>query len=184
MDSDNLVPADLPDPDGLAVATVGRTTWPSPLLQRGAQFVDDDHGVLCSSDTRNLVPYIEAGRSPPAFEEAGPRRLLAFDPSDVTAAIVVTCGGLAGKTDVVVGYHHRHFTHLPVAVATARRRRLRPDGDLWQSGARSRRASPDPSSGAERGPSALFQVGAETEMPRWGAARIAGRRLEQTRWTA
>ena len=40
--------------------------------------------------------------------------------------------GLAGKTDVVVGYHHRHFTHLPIAVATAKRRQLRPDGDLWQ----------------------------------------------------
>ena len=39
---------------------------------------------------------------------------------------------MAGKTDVVVGYHHRHFTHLPIAVATAKRRQLRPDGDLWQ----------------------------------------------------
>ena len=91
----------LPDSDGLTVATVGPTTWPSPLLQRGSQFVDDDHGVLCSSDTRNLIPYIEAGRMPPAFEEAGPRRLLAFDPSDVTAAMV-TCGGLCpGLNDVI-----------------------------------------------------------------------------------
>jgi 6-phosphofructokinase 1 len=80
---------------------VGPTTWPSPLLQRGSQFVDDDHGVLCSSDTRNLIPYLEAGRLPPAFEEAGPRRLLAFDPSDVTAAMV-TCGGLCpGLNDVI-----------------------------------------------------------------------------------
>ena len=27
--------------------------------------------------------------------------------------------GMAGKTDVVVGYHHHHFTHVPIAVATA-----------------------------------------------------------------
>ncbi len=101
MDSNNLVRDDLPDPDALAVATVGQTTWPSPLLRRDAQFVDDDHGVLCSSDTRNLIPYVEAGRSLPAFEEAGPRRLLAFDPSAVTAAIV-TCGGLCpGLNDVI-----------------------------------------------------------------------------------
>jgi 6-phosphofructokinase 1 len=40
--------------------------------------------------------------------------------------------GMAGKTDVVVGYHHRHFIHVPIAVSTAERRQLRPDQDLWQ----------------------------------------------------
>ena len=91
----------LPDPEHLAVATVGPAVWPSPLVQRGLRFVDDDHGVLCSSDTRNLRAYLEAGRLPPAFQEAGPRRLLAFDPSDVTAGIV-TCGGLCpGLNDVI-----------------------------------------------------------------------------------
>jgi 6-phosphofructokinase 1 len=71
------------------------------LVARGSSFVDDDHGVLCSSDTRNLVPYVEAGVVPPAFQEAGPRRLLAFDPPDVTAAMV-TCGGLCpGLNDVI-----------------------------------------------------------------------------------
>ena len=101
MDTTNPMLADLPDPDDLVVATVDRTTWPSPLLQRDLRFVDDDHGVLCSSDTRNLFPYVAAGRSPPAFEEAGPRRLLAFDPSKVIAG-VVTCGGLCpGLNDVI-----------------------------------------------------------------------------------
>ena len=91
----------LPDPEGLTVATVGPATCPSPLSDRDLQFVDDDHGVLCSSDTRNLIPYLEAGRIPPAFEEAGPRRLLAFDPAEVTAAMV-TCGGLCpGLNDVI-----------------------------------------------------------------------------------
>ena len=91
----------LPDSDRLTVATVGPTRWPSPLLQRGLQFVDDDHGVLCSSDTRNLLPYLGSDRMPPAFEEAGPRRLLAFDPPGVTAAMV-TCGGLCpGLNDVI-----------------------------------------------------------------------------------
>lgn len=91
----------LPSPENCAVASVGSTVWPSPLLQRGSNFVDDDHGVLCSSDTRNLIPYLETGRPPPSFEEAGPRRLLALDATDVTAA-VVTCGGLCpGLNDVI-----------------------------------------------------------------------------------
>src|SRR5688500_13665314 len=53
-----LVPG-LPAADDLAVASVGQATWPSPLRQRDLDFVDDGHGVLCSSDTRNLTPYIE-----------------------------------------------------------------------------------------------------------------------------
>lgn len=91
----------LPAADDLAIASVGQATWPSPLRQRDLDFVDDGHGVLCSSDTRNLTPYIEIGRVPPAFEEAGPRRSLAFDPAGVTAGMV-TCGGLCpGLNDVI-----------------------------------------------------------------------------------
>jgi 6-phosphofructokinase 1 len=93
--------SELPGTGDLVVATVGPATWPSPLVQRGTSFVDDDHGVLCSSDTRKLSPFVEAGLVPPAFQEAGPRRLLAFDPGDVTAAMV-TCGGLCpGLNDVM-----------------------------------------------------------------------------------
>jgi 6-phosphofructokinase 1 len=40
--------------------------------------------------------------------------------------------GLAGKTDMVVGYHHRHFTHVPIPLSTSARRALQPDQDLWQ----------------------------------------------------
>ena len=45
---------------------------------------------------------------------------------------VAAHAAMAGKTDVVVGYHQHHFTHVPIAVATAERRQLRPDRDLWQ----------------------------------------------------
>ena len=94
-------PFGLPDPESLTVATIGAASFPSPLRHRDLQFVDDDHGVLCSSDTRSLMPFLDAGRIPPAFQEAGPRRLLAFDPPEVTAALV-TCGGLCpGLNDVI-----------------------------------------------------------------------------------
>jgi 6-phosphofructokinase 1 len=39
---------------------------------------------------------------------------------------------LAGRTDMVVGFWHNHFTHLPIAMATERRLRLDPDRDIWQ----------------------------------------------------
>ena len=74
---------------------------PSPLIERGLQFVDDDHGVLCSPDTRNLLPFLESGRIPPAFEEGGAATTSRLRPRRVTAAIV-TCGGLCpGLNDVI-----------------------------------------------------------------------------------
>jgi 6-phosphofructokinase 1 len=39
---------------------------------------------------------------------------------------------MAGRTDMVVGYWNRRFTHVPIAVATAEPARLDPDGPTWQ----------------------------------------------------
>ncbi|MEM8931711.1 MAG: ATP-dependent 6-phosphofructokinase, partial [Acidobacteriota bacterium] len=39
---------------------------------------------------------------------------------------------MAGRTDMVVGYWNRHFTHVPIDVAVARRKRLDPAGGTWQ----------------------------------------------------
>jgi 6-phosphofructokinase 1 len=38
---------------------------------------------------------------------------------------------MAGFSDVLVGRWHRHFTLVPLAVATGRSRRVDPDGGLW-----------------------------------------------------
>ena len=38
---------------------------------------------------------------------------------------------MAGKTDLMVGFWNRHFTHVPLAVATVRRRQIDPAGPLW-----------------------------------------------------
>lgn len=40
--------------------------------------------------------------------------------------------GMAGRTDVVVGFWNQHFTHVPIELAVARRKQLDPDGSLWQ----------------------------------------------------
>jgi len=40
---------------------------------------------------------------------------------------------MAGKTNMVVGRWHGHYVHLPMRVVTIRRRRVSPQGDLWQT---------------------------------------------------
>ncbi len=41
--------------------------------------------------------------------------------------------GLAGKTDMFVGYWNHHFTHVPLSVAVGRRKKINPVGMLWQT---------------------------------------------------
>ncbi len=38
---------------------------------------------------------------------------------------------MAGKTDMVVGNWQRHFTHVPITMAVAARKKIEPDGRLW-----------------------------------------------------
>ena len=40
--------------------------------------------------------------------------------------------GMAGRTDMVVGYWNQNFTHLPIPLAVARRKQLDPQGEVWQ----------------------------------------------------
>ena len=49
--------------------------------------------MLFDTDRDRLVAAVRAGKDVPAFELAGPRQGIFFDPARVKAAIV-TCGGL------------------------------------------------------------------------------------------
>jgi 6-phosphofructokinase 1 len=39
--------------------------------------------------------------------------------------------GMAGKTDLMIGYWNGHFTHVPLSLVTGRKRRLIVDGEVW-----------------------------------------------------
>jgi 6-phosphofructokinase 1 len=101
-------PASVDSPD-LAVKTLGSARIDSPLgelliqRQRSSHYVEESDRVLLD-DTLSAVagrnrPAIEL----PAFEPAGPRSKIYFDPSKTRAGIV-TCGGLCpGLNDVIRG---------------------------------------------------------------------------------
>jgi 6-phosphofructokinase 1 len=40
---------------------------------------------------------------------------------------------MAGKTDLLIGLWNDHFVHVPIALATQQRKKLDPDGSLWNS---------------------------------------------------
>jgi len=41
--------------------------------------------------------------------------------------------GMAGKTDVMIGFWHHVYVHVPIPAVNARRKRLPPEGGVWQA---------------------------------------------------
>lgn len=90
-----MTPLDL----NLEVNSLGECTIPSPL--KGYHFMHEDDRVLLHSKPSEVMEYLDLGRTPPAFEEAGPRETIYFEPAELTCGIV-TCGGICpGINDVI-----------------------------------------------------------------------------------
>ena len=101
---------ELPDPSDLLIPKLGPARIPSPVPQEEF-FIDEDERTVVHGRTREIAPFLEAGSLPPAFELAGPRAKIFFDPTKLVCGIV-TCGGLCPGTNNVIrsialtGYHH------------------------------------------------------------------------------
>ncbi len=91
------------------IERLGECRFPSPMQE--ARFIDDGERLLYHDRYRDLQPFIEANREPPAMELGGPRERVFFDPATISCGIV-TCGGLCpGINDVIRAvvlslYHH------------------------------------------------------------------------------
>ena len=82
-----------------AIQRLGECSNSSPI--KGIRFVTDDAQVLLHSSLSEVKAIIEAEKTPPAFEIAGPREKLYFSPAQLNCGIV-TCGGLCpGLNDVI-----------------------------------------------------------------------------------
>ncbi len=40
--------------------------------------------------------------------------------------------GMAGRTNVMIGFWNHHFTHVPLGLVAGRRKQLDPSGEIWQ----------------------------------------------------
>jgi len=80
------------------ISTLGPLKITSPIRrgENGAldrNFVHDTDRVLMDVELNNLHKMVEEGKDFPAFELAGPRSKIYFDPSKLRCSLV-TCGGL------------------------------------------------------------------------------------------
>jgi len=105
-------------PEDLVVENLGTCTIDSSLglsTELGddiANYVRDSESVVLVQDRDRLVEKVRSGAPVPAFEKAGPRDKIYFDPAKTRVA-VVTCGGLCpGINNVlralVMQLHYRY----------------------------------------------------------------------------
>jgi len=96
----------------LSVERLGDCHIPSPMA--GAQYIGDHEKVLYHHGEKEITAYFAAGRPAPAFEMAGPREKIYFDPAKLKCGIV-TCGGLCpGLNDVIRALVLSLFRHYRV----------------------------------------------------------------------
>lgn len=87
------------------IISLGKASIASPLLSedgaRRQAFVSDDDRVLVDIRLQQIDSSLAQGLPLPAFELAGPRKKIYFDPSKLRCALV-TCGGLCpGLNDII-----------------------------------------------------------------------------------
>ena len=91
------------------IPTLGDARVASP---HATSYVADDERLLHDATLAGVRRHLDAGAPPPAFELAGPRERIFFEPSRLRCGIV-TCGGLCpGLNDVVraivLSLHHHY----------------------------------------------------------------------------
>ena len=97
----------IPTPADLDVPTLGQCTVESPMQRHWAHademeiFVSDEDRILLDDSLISVSRALTGTERLAAFELAGPRRRIFFDPANTSCAIV-TCGGLCpGINDVI-----------------------------------------------------------------------------------
>jgi len=99
---DNLGPATIPSPLGLS------TEYGDDIVN----YCADSESVLYEFDRDKVVEQVTRGLQVPAFEKAGPRNKIYFEPAKTRVA-VVTCGGLCPGINnvirsIVMELHYRY----------------------------------------------------------------------------
>jgi len=88
------------------ISTLGPPKIKSPILRgendaHSRNFVSDSDRVVVDVNLNSLIKLAKKGKEFPAFELAGPRSEIYFDPSKLRCALV-TCGGLCpGLNDII-----------------------------------------------------------------------------------
>ena len=96
-----------------------------------------DIGLLIKD---RITKYFKEMKKPLSLMYIDPSYIIRSLPADSNdSAFCVMLGqnavhaGLSGRTNMVVGYWNQHFVNIPISLAVLKRKKLDPDGHLWQT---------------------------------------------------
>lgn len=89
---------------------------------------------------KKITEYFQKKNKPHSLKYIDPSYIIRSLPADSNdSAFCVLLGqnavhaGLSGRTNMVVGYWNQHFVHVPIALTVLRRKKVDPEGHLWQT---------------------------------------------------
>jgi len=98
--------------------------------------IREDMGLLLK---RKIKEYFQKIGKPLSLKYIDPSYIIRSVPANShDSAFCLALGqyavhaGMSGRTNMVVGYWNQHFTHVPIAMATMKRKKIDLQGFLWQ----------------------------------------------------
>src|SRR5690606_34334098 len=94
-----------------------------------------DIGILLKD---RISEYFEAEGVPISIKYLDPSYFIRSVPANSADSVLcdqmarmAVHAAAAGKTDLLIGYIHNYFVHVPISAAVANKKHLNPEGDLW-----------------------------------------------------
>ena len=99
--------------------------------------IREDIGLILKE---RITQYFKEKNKPVSLKYIDPSYMIRSLPTDSNdAAFCVLLGqnavhaGMTGRTNMVVGYWNQYFVHIPISLTILKKKKVDPDGDLWQT---------------------------------------------------
>ena len=108
-----------------------------PKTDASGNILYEDIGLLLK---QRITEYFRNKKIPHSIKYIDPSYMIRSLPADSNDSVFCVMLGqnavhaaLSGRTNMVVGYWNQHFVHVPISLAILKRKKINPDGHLWQT---------------------------------------------------
>ena len=117
----------------------------SELTQKDGVSKTDASGNILRGDIglllkERITAYFKERAKPMALKYIDPSYMIRSLPADSNDSVFCVMLGqnavhaaLSGRTNMVVGYWNQHFVHVPTELTVLKRKKIDPNGFLWQT---------------------------------------------------
>jgi 6-phosphofructokinase 1 len=109
----------------------------APRTDASGNILRQDIGLILKE---KITEYFGRKKKPLSLKYIDPSYMIRSLPADSNdSAFCVMLGqnavhaGMAGRTNVVVGYWNQYFVHVPMSLTVLKRKKVDPEGHLWQT---------------------------------------------------